>query len=115
MCALRVHCVARARATVQVSVHYTSGFNYIVNVRQSAQLATALGHADNATQLSALAASLATDFHAAWFHAASATYDDGRPTSYALALFTPGIVPAAMHDTIADGLLNAVVPPPLPI
>lgn len=89
-------------------MHYTSGFNYIVNLRQSAELAEALGRTDNATALTALADKLAGDFHTAWYHANNASYADGRQTAFSLALFG-GVVPPALVDEVGDGLLSAIV------
>ena len=93
----------------RVSVHYTSGFNYIVNLWQAADIASALGHTSNVTALTSLATTLAQDFHTAWYHVMNYSYADGRQTSFALALSAPGVVPPADRDHVANGLLDALI------
>jgi len=94
---------------LQVSVHYTSGFNYILNLFQSADIATALGHHATADDILATAHQLGAEFHQYWYHANNASYADGRQTAFALALHLKDVVPAAVRANVSDGLLNAIV------
>lgn len=87
----------------KVGVSFTSAFSFLLNVRQTLELARALGQQDDVTTLSAMLADQSAAFNKAFFN--GQFYSSGLQITYVLPLYL-GIVPAQSLDTVINNFLN---------
>jgi hypothetical protein len=76
---------------MKVSGSLTSAFYYLLNVKELATLATALGKTDDANKYNALFASLSDKFNAAFFDKDTLRYDNGVQTGLKTFLFVDSL------------------------
>lgn len=90
----------------KVGVSFTSAFSFLLNVKQTLELAQALGQQSDVATLTSIFEAQSASFNKAFFNGQS--YTTGLQISYVLPLYL-GIVPADSHDAVVADFLNQLV------
>ncbi|KAL5517260.1 hypothetical protein EMCRGX_G002768 [Ephydatia muelleri] len=90
----------------KVSVSFTSAFSFLLNVKQTLELAQALGQQNDVATLTSMFTTQSASFNKAFFNGQS--YSSGLQITYVLPLYL-GIVPADSYDTVVANFLNQFV------
>eukprot|EP00041_Stephanoeca_diplocostata_P021741 m.512916 g.512916 ORF g.512916 m.512916 type:complete len:1042 (+) comp21898_c0_seq1:116-3241(+) len=91
----------------KVDKAFTAGYSFLNDVRNMIELATKLGHADDAARFATWFKDIGADFHTAWFDEQAGYYADGGQTAQVLALHLD-IVPAALKEKVVGHLATLV-------
>eukprot|EP00731_Ephydatia_muelleri_P002630 Em0001g2630a len=90
----------------KVSISFTSAFSFLLNVKQTLELAQALGQQNDIATLTSIFTTQSASFNKAFFNGQS--YSSGLQITYVLPLYL-GIVPADSYDTVVANFLNQFV------
>ena len=90
----------------KVGINFTSAFSFLLNVKQTLELAQALGQQSDVATLTSVFVTQSASFNKAFFDGKS--YSSGLQITYVLPLYL-GIVPADSHDAIVANFLNQFV------
>lgn len=92
----------------KVANELCTGFSYIVNLRQMVELATALNHTTDATNLQNTLNNVVNLYNQAFYKSGGKCYDNCGQSSYAMSLLS-GAAPAAEQDEMMTALINDIV------